>query len=110
MLTAVNCCRRLKVNFTVINDKDNALLLKCHREVEEAFEKERWSLVSKAMMKEGTEIYVVRMLCDERIQALSRGEWTDEKMQPEVLSRQFKKLMQQGANLRAGRDMNEGLE
>lgn len=51
--------RRLKVNFTVINDKDNALLLKCHREVEEAFEKERWSLVSKAMTREGSEVYMV---------------------------------------------------
>ena len=30
--------------------------------------------------------------------------------QPEVLQRQFKKLLHQGANLRAGRDMNEGLE
>lgn len=51
--------RRLKLNFTNLSDDDNARLLKCHREVEEAFEKERWSLVSRSMSREGSENYVV---------------------------------------------------
>jgi len=56
---ADTCDRRLKINFTNLSDDDNARLLKCHREVEEAFEKERWSLVSRSMSREGSETYVV---------------------------------------------------
>ena len=62
--------RRLKSNFVVIREEDNPILIEAKQEVEAGFEREKWSLIAKAMEEKGTEAY-----------------------RPDALSKQYKKLM-----------------
>ena len=48
---------RLKSNFTVIREEDNALLLSAKREVEESFEAQKWDLVARVVAEKGGDAY-----------------------------------------------------
>ena len=65
---------------TSIKEEDNAHLIECKAEVEAAYEKGKWDQVAKAMEAKGTELYP-----------------------PEVLQRQYKKLMGKAENLLKGK-------
>ena len=71
MPTSLTLASRLKDNFTVLREADNALLIECKQSVEDAFEKERWAMIAKAMKDKGAE----------------------DEYRPEVLKRQYKKLL-----------------
>lgn len=63
-------------NFTVIPDKDKAILIAAKQEVEIVFEREKWAKVAHEMQKKGTALY-----------------------QGAVLERQHKKMMLDAENL-----------
>lgn len=73
--TLPNRYTRLKTNFAVLNEEDNAILVRAKREVEDAFQAQKWSLVARLLVQKGGSDHVS---C------------------PVVLQRQWKKLMMEG--------------
>ncbi|EME47105.1 hypothetical protein DOTSEDRAFT_124315 [Dothistroma septosporum NZE10] len=55
--TLPNRYARLKSNFTVVREEDNALLLSAKREVEESFEAQKWDLVARVVAEKGGDTY-----------------------------------------------------
>lgn len=75
---------RLKDNFTVIREEDNIKLIQAKQQVDAGFESSKWRLVGEAMKAKGTELY-----------------------RPDVLQRQWKKLMAQADKIVEGKDPKE---
>lgn len=61
--TLPNRYGRLKSNFTVIKEEDHGRLLEAKRNVEQAFEKGKWSMVAEAVEKMGGDKYPVCTIC-----------------------------------------------
>lgn len=57
--TLPNRYSRLKINFTVINEEDNAKLFEAKVEVEALQEKEKWGLIADAVRDKGGDTYKV---------------------------------------------------
>ncbi|KAK4544558.1 hypothetical protein LTR36_004130 [Oleoguttula mirabilis] len=68
--TLPNRFMRLKANFTVIKEEDNKKLIEAKIEVEQTFERGKWTMIASAVEKLGGDTY-----------------------KPDVLQRQYKKLM-----------------
>ncbi|KAI5368264.1 hypothetical protein Slin15195_G033970 [Septoria linicola] len=70
--TLPNRYTRLKMNFAMLNEEDNAILLQAKREIEDSFQAQKWSLVATKLLANGGSDYTS---C------------------PIILQRQWKKLM-----------------
>lgn len=60
--TLPNRYERLKANFVLVRDEDNALIVEVKREVEEKFAEEKWGLIAEAVESRGGGGYDVSSL------------------------------------------------
>lgn len=61
--TLPNRYSRLKMNFVVIDEKDNLKIVEAHREINDAFEATKWQKVAELVKSKGGAEYTVRRPC-----------------------------------------------
>ncbi|KAK3056908.1 hypothetical protein LTR09_001946 [Extremus antarcticus] len=82
--TLPNRYSRLKSNFVVIKEEDNAKLIEAKQEIEADFEREMWSKIAERMVAKGADDY-----------------------KADALHRQYKKLMLLADDLQKGKVVND---